>query len=261
MNRKSFVPFIMAGDPGVNETKELVRRFSRLGADQIELGVPFSDPVADGPVNQRAAERALKRGVTLSTVLQIVSECRADGIRTPIVLFTYFNPLFRMGAERFAAEAARAGLTSVLVVDLPPEEASEHIRTLRAHGIGTVFLVSPTTSVERMALINEAASAFVYCVSSLGVTGIRTTVSDTLAAEMAEYRRHLRHPLIVGFGISSAEQARTAAEAADGVVVGSYLVRLLEDYPFAVAVEKIEAFTRQTLQVLNPLKNSQESVC
>jgi len=250
--RAAFVPYITAGDPDLPATKLFVETLVAAGADVVELGVPFSDPMADGPVNQRSAERALKTRITLRKVLEFVRELRASGVTVPIVLFTYFNPVFAFGCEAFAREAARAGVDGVLALDLPPEEGVEYRRLLRAAGIDTVFLAAPTTSDARLKLIDEAASGFVYYVSRTGVTGVQSSLSGDLEPELRRLRTQLTKPVAVGFGISDPTQARTVAKLSDGVVVGSALVRLIEEHPKpADAAARIRDFATALVAGMN----------
>jgi tryptophan synthase alpha chain len=229
--QKIFVPYITAGDPSLEATERFVRALADAGADAIELGVPFSDPVADGPVNRRAAERALTKGTSLRAVLDLVARLSASGFATPIVIFTYLNPILRLGTERFAALAKEAGVSGALVVDLPPEEAVEHCAILEQAGIASVFLASPTTVLARRARIVNASTGFLYYVSRTGVTGARADISPTLAHELEPIRASTDKPVIVGFGISNAEQASAVAAMADGVIVGSAFVRIIEEEP------------------------------
>jgi tryptophan synthase alpha chain len=228
--RAAFIPFLMAGDPELETTSALLDALAAGGADLIELGVPFSDPIADGPTNQRAAARALAAGTKLSGILQVVASHR-DRLGVPIVLFTYFNPLLARGVERFAEQAAASGVDGVLCVDLPPEEAAGELApALRRQGVDTVFLLSPTSTRERVQRVAAASSGFIYYVSRTGVTGERTALPLELSREIKRLRRRLDLPLAVGFGISSAAQVAEVGELADGVVVGSALVRLVEEH-------------------------------
>ncbi len=227
--RSAFVAYLCAGDPTFADTPRLVDALVEGGADVVELGIPFSDPVADGPVNQRAAQRALAAGTTPSGVLELVASMRTRGFGVPIVLFTYFNPIVRMGEAAFARRAAAAGVDAVLVVDLPVEEASAWRAACEREGLGTVFLVAPTTRSERIARIAAASTAFVYCVARLGVTGAPTQVPPALHERLARVRAHARVPVVAGFGFSEPGQVRAVAPACDGVVVGSALVRLVEE--------------------------------
>ncbi len=229
--KKAFVAYLTAGDPSLAMTARYVRALARAGADIIELGVPHSDPVADGETNQRAAERGLKSGTTLIGILDMARKLRAEGEKVPLVLFSYFNPILRLGLVEFARLARASGITAVLAVDLPPEESKEYREALLASGVGTVFLASPTTRVDRLALIGEASTEFVYYVSRAGVTGTRDSLSATLAEEVARVKAIVKKPVCVGFGISTPEQVREVASIADGVVVGSALVKVIEENP------------------------------
>jgi len=227
--RGAFIPFLMAGDPSLEATAEHLQALAAGGADLIELGVPFSDPIADGPVNQRAAVRALAAGTKMSGILQLVARQR-DRLRVPIVLFTYFNPIHARGIEHFAEQAAASGVDGVLAVDLPPEEGErELIPALRAQGVDTIFLLSPTSTRERVNKVAEASTGFVYYVSRTGVTGERSALPADLVRDAKRLRKRLDQPLAVGFGISTPQQVAAVGEIADGVVVGSTLVRLVEE--------------------------------
>jgi tryptophan synthase alpha chain len=228
--RAAFIPFLTAGDPDLGTTLELLPALVEGGADLIELGVPFSDPVADGPVIQRAAGRALAAGTTLDGVLRVVRACRR-GIDVPIVLFSYYNPIHVRGAEAFAEKAAASGIDGVLCVDLPPEEgAAELTPALRRRGVDSIFLIAPTSTRTRIRTVSEASTGFVYYVSRAGVTGERDRLPPALLREAGRLRRRISLPLAVGFGISTPEQAAAVAGVADGVVVGSALVRLVEQH-------------------------------
>lgn len=231
--RAAFVPFLMAGDPDLATSARLIESLAAGGADLIEVGVPFSDPMADGPVNQRATQRALAAGARLPAVLEMVARCR-ERVAVPIVLYTYFNPVHCRGVDRFAEQAAASGIDAVLCVDLPPDEAEEEwVPALHAVGVDTVFLVAPTSTKERVARAGAASSGFVYYVSRTGVTGVspdRRRLPDELVREIKRVRKRIELPLVVGFGISEPEQAAAVGRIADGVVVGSALVRLVEEH-------------------------------
>ena len=228
--RAAFVPYLTAGDPSLEATGELLAAFAANGADVIEVGVPFSDPIADGPVNQRAAARALAGGASVSGILGMIAERRAD-IGVPVVLFTYTNPILARGPQRFAEQAAASGVDGVLCVDLPPEEAEEELLpALDEQGIDSIFLLAPTSSRERVKKVAASSSGFVYYVSRTGVTGERDQLPRELARELKRLRRRLPLPLAVGFGVSTAAQVREVAKLSDGVVVGSALVRLVEEH-------------------------------
>jgi tryptophan synthase alpha chain len=224
----ALVPFIMAGDPDLEVTGALLRAAAEQGADLIELGVPFSDPTADGPVIQRSGQRALARGTSLRQILELVAELRRGGFETPIVLFGYYNPVFHYGPERLAADAARAGADGLLVVDLPPEEADELWKPARAAGLELIFLLAPTSDTARVKAVLRKAGGFVYFVSMTGVTGSRAIDPADVQGMVEALRPRCRLPIGVGFGISTPEQAAEVAGYADAVVVGSAIIRLVE---------------------------------
>jgi tryptophan synthase alpha chain len=227
--RRALIPYIAAGDPEPWMTVPLMHALVKNGADILELGVPFSDPMADGPVIQRAAERALKHGISLTNVLAMVREFRDKDKTTPVVLMGYLNPIEVMGYPRFAKEAAAAGADGVLTVDLPPEEADEFQPVMQGQGLDTIFLLAPTSPVERIKLIAKAASGFIYYVSLRGVTGAANLDVREVAAKLKEIRAHTKLPLGVGFGIGSPEAAAQVAEFADAVIVGSAVVKRMEE--------------------------------
>ena len=226
-DRRGFIPFITAGDPDLETTRALVVELARSGASLVELGVPFSDPVADGPVIQRASERALRGGVLLSDVLSVVRDARRE-TDVPVVLFSYYNPLLQFGHARLCAEARRAGADGVLVTDLVPEEAEGFAAQLKADGLDMIFLVAPTSTDARLRLIAERASGFVYAVSRAGVTGVRAAVSDEAEQLVGRVRAATDLPVAVGFGISSRQQVVEVWRYADAAVVGSAIVAEIE---------------------------------
>ena len=232
--RTGFVPFVVAGDPSLRATERLVLELGRAGADIVELGVPFSDPVADGPVIQAASERALKTQTSLRGVLALAKRLRASGA-PPLILFTYLNPVLRLGLPRFAAEAAAAGLAGVLCVDLPAEEGGELSRELRRRGLEPVLLAAPTTSDARLKAIGRASGSIVYYVSREGVTGVRRGLAPGVAERIEKVRRLTGKAVIVGFGVSEPGQVKALARYADGVVVGSALVERAADRGLAAA--------------------------
>jgi len=223
----ALIPFITAGDPDLATTLKILRGLEQGGADCIELGIPFSDPSADGPTIQRSSERALKRPVPLSAIFRLVRDFRRSSA-VPVILFGYFNPFFRFGLEKFAREAARAGADGVLCVDLPPEESNELKRWTDAVGIDLIFLLSPTSGPDRVKLVARQGRGFIYYVSVTGVTGARRTFDDSLRSQVARVRRTGSLPVGVGFGISTPEQAAWIAGFADAAVVGSALVERIE---------------------------------
>ncbi|MDP6125854.1 MAG: tryptophan synthase subunit alpha [Candidatus Latescibacteria bacterium] len=214
-----------AGDPTLSDTKLLVPAIADAGADIIELGVPFSEPTADGVVNQEAAQRALKSGTKLGGIVSAVKRMRDSGTEVPIILFTYLNPVCAYGVERFAKDAADAGVDGLLLVDVPQEEADEVKPACDSEGLDTVFLVAPTTSKERLPLVVGACSGFVYYVSRAGVTGEKDNLNCSIEENVAAIRSFTDLPVAVGFGVSSPEQVADVAKLADGVVVGSAIVR------------------------------------
>ncbi len=225
--RKALIAYITAGDPAPECTPEFVAALERGGADLIELGVPFSDPIADGPVIQRGADRALKSGTTVAKVLQIAQKIREKS-PIPLLLFTYLNPVLRYGLDALARDAKAAGIDGCLLTDLSVEEASPYVKVMRSAGLDTVFLAAPTSTPRRLKLVAEYSTGFVYLVSRTGVTGERASLSEAISPLVASMRSATKLPLAVGFGISTPEQAREVARLADGVVVGSAFVRLIE---------------------------------
>lgn len=225
-NESAFIPFITGGDPSLAVSEDIVVALEENGADIIEYGAPYSDPVGDGPVIQEASLRALRQGVTLRGILGSIERIRKRS-EAPIMIFSYYNPIFVYGADAFARDAANAGADGALCVDLPPEEAVEYREAMKAHGLSTVFLAAPTSSDERLALIGEACDTFVYYISRLGVTGEKAALAQHLQDAVARVREKSGKPVAVGFGISTPEQARDVARLAEGVVVGSAIVRLI----------------------------------
>ena len=225
--RKGLIPFITAGDPDLASTAEILVELSRAGASLIELGVPFSDPMADGPVIQRASERALKHGIGITDFLGLVKDFRKTS-QTPLILFSYFNPLLQFGLKRLAQEAKAAGVDGVLVTDLSPEEAGEFESELRANDLDMIFLIAPTSTDERLKLVAQHARGFIYAVSRAGVTGVRTNVSAEAEKLVNRMRQFSSLPIAVGFGISTADQVKDVQRYADAVVIGSAIVSEIE---------------------------------
>lgn len=245
--RPAVMPYVTAGDPNLTVTAELLPALVEAGADIVELGVPYSDPLSDGPTNQRAAQRALLAGTTVAGVLDTVAQARDRGLAIPIVLLVYYNCIYRHGEAAFVQRAAAAGVDGLIVPDLPPEEAASLRAVAQAAGLDLVPLAAPTSTDDRLALIGRVASGFIYCVSVTGVTGARSTLPPELAAFLQRVRQATggRVPLAVGFGISAPEHVREVGRLADGVIIGSALVERLEKAASPqAAVEEAAALVR-----------------
>jgi len=249
--RKALIPFVHCGDPFADVTVELMLAMARAGADVIELGVPFSDPMADGPVIQRAAERALKVGIGMPQVLAAVKQFRASDHTTPVVLMGYANPIERYGQARFVADAKAAGVDGVLVVDYPPEECEAFAGLLHGQDMDPIFLLAPTSTEERMARVGKVARGYVYYVSLKGVTGAGHLNTAAVAEMIPRIRRHVAVPVGVGFGIRDAVTARAVAEHSDAVVIGSRLVELLESQPRDNVANTAAQFIREIRAALD----------
>jgi tryptophan synthase alpha chain len=251
--RGGFIPFIVAGDPNLHVTGQLIIELARNGASVIELGVPFSDPVADGVTIQAAAERALKKPVSVEAILNLVSDVRAKGCEVPIILFSYFNPILQFGLNEFAEKAFAAGIDGILITDLVPEEAAEFRAILSRKGLSLIMLAAPTSSDERLEKICREASGFVYAVSRAGVTGARNALSSDAENLVERLRKYTDLPVAVGFGISSADQVSATWKYADAAVVGSAIVAeiarlaLIMDENSDEFVEKIGSFAKNLL--------------
>jgi tryptophan synthase alpha chain len=229
-SRPALVAYLTCGDPDLKISREIALAAIEAGAEVIELGVPFSDPVADGPVIQRASERALRNGVSLEQVLELAAEVRRQS-DAGLIIFTYLNPVMRMGIENFAARAAQVGVDGALITDLPVEEAGDYLHHMREQNLATVFLAAPTSTDERLKQITEASTGFIYAVSRTGVTGVRKELTDDPHKLVKRLRRFTKLPIAVGFGISSAEQFASVGEFADAAVVGSAIVQIVESNP------------------------------
>ena len=249
--RKALIPYITAGDPHPKLTVPLMRALVDAGADIVELGVPFSDPMADGPVVQRAGERALRNGVGLSGVLAMVQEFRQGDRETPIVLMGYANPIEAMGVERFVAGAGAAGLDGVIVVDYPPEECAEFCALLKKVAIDPIFLLAPTSTGQRIEAVARAGSGYLYYVSLRGVTGAAHLDLDDVAAHLPRIREATRLPIGVGFGIRDAASARRAARDADAVIIGSRLIEEIEGGSADTAASRVKAFLEPIRKALD----------
>ncbi len=252
-NRGGFIPFIVAGDPNLHVTGQLILELARNGASVIELGVPFSDPVADGVTIQAAAERALKNPISVEAILNLVADVRGTGCAVPIILFSYFNPILQFGLEAFAERAVEAGIDGILITDLVPEEAAEFRAILAARDLSLIMLAAPTSSDERLEKICAQASGFVYAVSRAGVTGAREALSSDAENLVARLRKYTDLPIAVGFGISSSPQVSATWRYADAAVVGSAIVAeiarlaLIMDENSREFVEKIGSFAKNLL--------------
>jgi tryptophan synthase alpha chain len=250
--RPSLVAYVTCGDPDLSTTRNVVLAAIDAGAGVIELGVPFSDPVADGPVIQRASQRALQHGTTLADVLKLAAEVRQHAQSTGLIIFSYLNPILRMGVDKFCKVARHAGVDGALLTDLPVEEAGDYLREMRRNGLATVFLAAPTSTEERLKRIAEASSGFVYAVSRTGVTGARQQLPEDARRLVRRLRKYTKLPIAVGFGISSAEQFATVGEFADAAVVGSAIVATIERNPGKEAASVAE-FIKQLSAVSSQL--------
>jgi tryptophan synthase alpha chain len=250
--QKGFVVYIGAGDPNLAITKKLALGFDQVGVDVLELGVPFSDPLADGLVNQLAAQRGLESGTTPPKVLAAVADIRKDS-QIPIVLYIYYNLVHHYGLEKFVRDAAKAGVDGLLVLDLPPEESENYETLMATSGLCVIYLVAPTTPDERIALIASRASGFIYYVSREGVTGMQAKVSETIGVMTRKIREHTQLPIAVGFGISNPEQARLVSANAEAIVVGSAVVNQIAQHGTSPElVSRISAFTKTLVDAVKP---------
>lgn len=241
-NRKGLIPFITAGDPGPELTLPLMHALVAGGADVIELGVPFSDPSAEGPVIQRACERALKFGISIKDVLGFVREFRKTNVETPVVLMGYANPIERMGQQAFISAMREAGADGAIVVDYPPEECEDFAVAMRAAGLDLIFLLAPTSTEERIAQVAKIGSGFSYYVSLKGVTGAGHIDTGEVAQRIAAIRKHVNLPIGVGFGIRDAATAKAVASVSDAVVIGSRIIQEIENTPREQAVKAVQTF-------------------
>lgn len=228
--KKAFIPYIMAGDPDLERTKDIVHLFEECGADIVELGVPFSDPLADGPTIQQASERALQNGVTLRKVIELVKRLSHE-IRIPIVLMTYYNPVFKYGIELFISDAREAGIDGVIIPDLPPDEAAEFIILSKKSHLNTIFLLAPTSTEDRIKKVVKASTGFIYYVSITGITGSDLLLDGSMEVLISNIRKYTDKPIAVGFGVSTPEEASAVAKISDGVIVGSAIVKRLHNAP------------------------------
>ncbi len=229
-DKKAFIPYIMAGDPDLERTFENVMLLKECGADIIELGVPFTDPLADGPTIQMASERAIKANVTLKKVIRFVERIRLHS-DIPIVLMTYYNPVFKYNDTQFIDDSVKAGIDGVIIPDLPPDEAYDFIKKSRDRGLDTIFLVSPTSTEERIKKITRSSSGFVYYVSITGITGSKIFLDEEFKRHIESVKRLTNKPVAVGFGVSTPDEAREVSRIADGVIIGSAIVKKLYEHP------------------------------
>src|SRR6185369_15503610 len=250
-NRKALITFITAGDPDLSLTERIVPEIATAGADIIELGVPFSDPMADGPTIQLSSERALSSGTTLAAILDSVRNVRRSS-DIPIILMGYLNPIHAYGYERFCRDAAQAGVDGVLLVDMPPEESEVFLRSAGDHGVNVIFLLTPTSDASRIDTVNRLGRGFIYYVTVTGVTGARQEISDSLASELARVKKKVTLPIMAGFGISTPEQAASVATLADGVVVGSAIVKLFQQHSGAQLRHELKGFVSALKQAISP---------
>ncbi|VAX31109.1 Tryptophan synthase alpha chain [hydrothermal vent metagenome] len=250
-SQKALVAFITAGDPDLPTTGKIFSIIEKSGADIIELGVPFSDPLADGPVIQAASQRALENGTTLKKIIQLVAEIR-KGSELPIVLMTSYNPVFAYGQKQFVDDALNAGVDGVIIPDLPPEEAGDFDGHAKKQGLDMIHLLAPTSTEDRIRLIADESRGFIYYVSLTGTTGVKTQVSDNLEAKVQAIKKVAELPVLVGFGISGPDQAQKAAAVSDGVIVGSAIVRLIEQNSNSADMEaKVGDFVASVKQAIS----------
>ena len=249
-NSKALVTFITAGDPDLATTAEMIHLLEEAGADIIELGMPFSDPMADGPTIQLSSERALAAGTTLEGILAMVRTVRATSA-IPIILMGYLNPIHAYGYERFAHDAAKAGVDGVLLVDMPPEESDEFLQSANTHGLDVIFLLTPTSDTARVATVAKRGKGFLYYVTVTGVTGARQEVSASLATELGRIRAKIKLPIVAGFGISTPQQAASVAELADGVVVGSAIVKFFQNCSGTTLKHEVKGFVTALKQAIS----------
>jgi tryptophan synthase alpha chain len=247
--RAAFIPFVVAGDPDLKTTEALILKMGECGADIIELGVPFSDPLADGPIIQTGSQRALKNGVNLKEIFRMAE--RLKGISTPLVLMTYFNPVFQHGLKSFAEDCRRSGIDGVIIPDLPPEEAGRWIQEAKPFKLDTIFLLAPTSPPDRVKLASRYSRGFLYYVSITGVTGVRGNLPDGLETAIGEIRKCSQKPVAVGFGISTPDQVKEAGRIADGVIVGSAIVKMIgENLNSPELIAKVGGFVASLTEAL-----------
>ncbi|MBM3248741.1 MAG: tryptophan synthase subunit alpha [Candidatus Omnitrophica bacterium] len=249
--KKAFIVFIMAGDPNIEATKRLVLEFDRIGVDIVELGVAFSDPLADGPIIQAAGQRALKNKINLPKILKLVKSIRAKS-EIPIALMTYYNPVFRFGEERFLVEAKKSGVDGIIIPDMVPEEARDIISIAKKINLANILFVAPTSSQERIKMVSRLSTGFIYYVSLAGVTGVRKSLASDLSRKVSQIKRFTKKPVCVGFGISNAGHVKEISRVADGVIVGSAIVdKIKANLKNKDLVKRVSRYVKQ---LNNPLK-------
>tara|TARA_Y100000588_G_scaffold387768_1_gene486343 strand:- start:2792 stop:3598 length:807 start_codon:yes stop_codon:yes gene_type:complete len=253
-NRSGLFPFVTAGDPDLNFTKSLIKSLASSGADGMEIGVPFSDPLADGPTIQRASMRALEGGTNLKSVIKMISEIREDLKNLPLVIMTYYNPIVAMGIDVFVKECSLAGVDAVIVPDLPPEESMLLLKSMEEYPLELVFMLAPTSTEERISLVNKFGGGFIYYVAQMGVTGARESLDKDLNVSLEKINEEKKMPVLVGFGIKTPEQAAEVSQYAEGIIVGSALIDVIEQN--SQREDKLEAAAKYIASLKEAMENS-----
>ncbi len=253
-NRSGLFPFVTAGDPDLSFTKSLIKSLASSGADGIEIGVPFSDPLADGPTIQRASMRALEGGTNLKSVIKMISEIREDLKNLPLVIMTYYNPIVAMGIDVFVKECSLAGVDAVIVPDLPPEESMLLLKSMEEYPLELVFMLAPTSTEERISLVNKFGGGFIYYVAQMGVTGARESLDKDLNVSLEKINEEKKMPVLVGFGIKTPEQAAKVSQYAEGIIVGSALIDVIEQN--SQREDKLEAAAKYIASLKEAMENS-----
>ncbi len=253
-NRSGLFPFVTAGDPDLSFTKSLIKSLASSGADGIEIGVPFSDPLADGPTIQRASMRALEGGTNLKSVIKMISEIREDLKNLPLVIMTYYNPIVAMGIDVFVKECSLAGVDAVIVPDLPPEESMLLLKSMEEYPLELVFMLAPTSTEERISLVNKFGGGFIYYVAQMGVTGARESLDKDLNVSLEKINEEKKMPVLVGFGIKTPEQAAEVSQYAEGIIVGSALIDVIEQN--SQREDKLEAAAKYIASLKEAMENS-----
>ncbi|MED5580350.1 MAG: tryptophan synthase subunit alpha [Nitrospinota bacterium] len=252
--RSGLFPFITAGDPDLEFTKSLIRSLAASGADGFEIGVPFSDPLADGPTIQRASMRALEDGTNLKSVIKMIAEVREEFKDLPLVIMTYYNPIIAMGVDTFVQESSLAGIDAVIVPDLPPEESVELLKSMEEYPIELVFMLAPTSTDQRISLVNEFGGGFIYYVAQMGVTGARESLDKDLSLSLEKINKEKKLPVLVGFGIKTPEQAAEVSQFAEGIIVGSALIDVIEQN--SDREDKLDAAAKYISSLKSAMDNS-----